>query len=338
MQKEGAAPTGETNVTRMRTEIYHVIEGLHLKRVLTEKIIRSALSYEPREGDVFIVSYPKSGSTWLQHVAQAVLKIGAGLEAPELNPTADSSQKLKAMPFLELVGAEGAHNMPRPGAIRTHLPFHKQPFSPLAKYVFIARNPYDTCVSFYYHAKRLPAYFFEDGTFDEFFDMFVEGKVDYGDYFDHLHSWYEHRSDTNVLFLTYEDLKKDTEGWIVKLADFFGNKDYAKRLRESPELVKQVQLMTSFEVMKVMNSKERKLTMAVTNMSHEAREDFMKAAKETFGDVFAKPATGEVVRKGIVGDWKSHFSKEQVKVMKELIEKKTRGSDVMNLWNDVDLP
>lgn len=338
MHKEGIAAAGGRNVTRMQREIYHVVEGLHVKRVLTEKIIRSALSYEPREGDVFIVSYPKCGSTWLQHMAQAVLKIGAGLEAPELSPTADNIQKLKAMPVLEFVGAEGARNMQRPGAIRTHLPFHKLPYSPLAKYVFIARNPYDTCVSFYYHAKRLPAYFFEDGTFDAFFDMFVEGKVDFGDYFDHLHSWYEHRDDPNVLFITYEELKKDTEGMILNLADFFGNKEYGKRFREHPELVKQVQQMTSFEAMKAMNSKEQNLTMAVPSMPQEAREEFMKAAKENFGDVFDKPAKGDFVRKGIVGDWESHFSKEQIERMKALIEKKTRGSCIMNLWNDLDLP
>ncbi|KAG0443395.1 hypothetical protein HPB47_014967 [Ixodes persulcatus] len=103
--------------------------------------------------------------------------------------------------------------MARPGAIKTHMPFQLQPYSKDTKYLYIARNPYDCCVSFFYHTKGLPRYNFADGTFDEFFEMFIEGKVDTGDYFDNLLSWYEHRNDPNVLFLTYEDLKKDTAAW-----------------------------------------------------------------------------------------------------------------------------
>lgn len=135
-----------------RPDVYHVVEGLHVKRVFVEPIIRSALSYAPQDGDVFVVSYPKCGSTWLHYLAQAVLKIGAGLEAPELDVTAGADQ-WKAMPFLEIAGAEGARAVPRPGAIKTHLPFQKLPYSPGAKYVYIARNPYDCCVSFYHHTK-----------------------------------------------------------------------------------------------------------------------------------------------------------------------------------------
>lgn len=338
MQKAGTAASGDKAVPGTRRDVYHVVEGIHLNRLFTEKNIRSALSYEPREGDVFIVSYPKCGSTWLQHVVQAVLKIGSGLEAPELDPNATGGDNWKAMPFLEFGGAEGARSMPRPGAIRTHLPFHKMPFSPLAKYVFITRNPYDTCVSYYHHTKRLPTYLFEDGTFDELFDMFVQGNVDFGDYFDHLLSWYAHRNDPNVLFITYEELKKDTAGWIVKMADFFGSAEYGTRFREHPELVKKVQDMTSIDAMKAIKSKFKYSREILQSLPKEALEDLMKTAKDTFGDVWDKPGKGEFVRKGIVGDWKSYFSQEQVKRMKALIEKKTRGTDVMELWKDVDLP
>lgn len=34
-----------------------------------------------------------------------------------------------------------------------------------------------------------------DGTFDEFFELFISGNTDYGDYFDHLLGWYAHRWD-----------------------------------------------------------------------------------------------------------------------------------------------
>ncbi|KAK8785125.1 hypothetical protein V5799_008512 [Amblyomma americanum] len=66
----------------------------------------------------------------------------------------------------------------------------------------------------------MPWHRFAEGTFYELFDMFIEGKVDYGDYFDHLIAWYPRRDATNVLFLTCEELKKNTTAWVFRIADF----------------------------------------------------------------------------------------------------------------------
>ncbi|KAL1468730.1 hypothetical protein MTO96_025219 [Rhipicephalus appendiculatus] len=57
--------------------------------------------------------------------------------------------------YLDFVGAEGVHSTPRPACLKTHLPFGKLPYSPEAKYIYITRNPYDCCVSFYYHTRSL---------------------------------------------------------------------------------------------------------------------------------------------------------------------------------------
>ncbi|KAK8757460.1 hypothetical protein V5799_004911 [Amblyomma americanum] len=312
-------------------EVYHEVMGLHLSRIFTERNIRSALSYEPQDGDVFVVSYPKCGSTWLQNIAQAVLNVDDHKEASE-------EGSLKLLTFLELVGAEGARAMPRPGAIKTHLPFSKHPYSEKAKYVYIARNPYDCCVSFYHHTKRLPTYRFQDGTFDQFFDMFVEGKVDFGDYFDNLLSWYEHRDDPNVLFVTYEELKKDTSGWVLKLADFFGKEQFGDKMKRNPALVAKVIESTNVEKMKAINSKLRNWKETVNSMPADARADLMKTMNDSFGDVWNKDGNGEFVRKGVVGDWKNYFSVEQIARLKARIELKTQGSDVMSLWTGVGLP
>ncbi|KAH7940485.1 hypothetical protein HPB49_000484 [Dermacentor silvarum] len=44
------------------------------------------------------------------------------------------------------------------------------------------------------------------------------------------------------------------------------------------------------------------------------------------------------VRKGVVGDWRAHFTKAQIRKTKSWIARKTEGSDVMRLWKDLDLP
>ncbi|XP_075538229.1 sulfotransferase ssu-1-like [Dermacentor variabilis] len=309
--------------------VYRDFEGLYLSNTFTDRNMRSALSYKPLDGDVFVVSYPKCGTTWMQYIVYGIFRDGV--------PPANLMEFMSMTPFLELVGAESAQAMPRPNAIKTHLPFNKQPYSAKAKYVYITRNPYDCCVSFYYHTRNMPMYCFENGTFDQFFDMFVEGKVDYGDYFDHLLSWYEHRGDSNVLFVTYEDLKKDTRGWVLKIADFLA-KEYGDKLRQSPDIFERIMATTSVDSMKKINAEMNNWGKDLASVPLETLPEGMKSLVEAMGNLLDKPIKGDFVRKGIVGDWRNHFSPEQVSRMKERIALKTAGSDVMELWKDAGLP
>lgn len=308
-------------------DVYRDVSGIYLSWAFQEHIIKEVLEYKPKPGDVFVVSYPKCGTTWTQHIVYAIYNDG---KSPK-----NMDEFMLRSPFMELVGAGAAETMPRPGAIKTHLPFSKQPYSPQAKYVYVSRNPYDCCVSYYYHCKSFPTYQFADHTFDEFFDMFVEGKVEYGDYFDHQISWYDHRNDANVLFVTYEELKTEPRAGILKIADFLGD-DYGRKLREQPEMIDRVLNACSIKKMRESNEEFRKWgsktveILATTGKCLSQDEQTLEA--------LTKPITGEFVRKGIIGDWKNHFSQEQIKRMKERIALKTQNSTLMSLWKDVDLP
>lgn len=308
---------------------YRDVDGVYLNIGYPEQNVRSALSYKPLDGDLFVASYPKCGTTWMQHIVYSILRDGA---AP-----ANIMEFMSSSPFLEFMGADGARAMPRPGAIKTHLPFNKVPYSAQAKYIYVTRNPYDCCVSAYYHVKNFHSMIF-DGTFDEYFDMFVEGKVDYGNYFAHLLSWYEHRGDGNVLFLTYEDLKKDTRGCVLKIADFVDKQQYGDRLRQHPEVLDKVLDTISIESMRKLYSQLGEWAKQMASMPLEALPEAMRSAIETVKQMLSTPIKGDFVRKGIVGDWKNHFSSEQVARMKELIAARTAGSDVMDIWKDTDLP
>ncbi|XP_037501257.1 sulfotransferase ssu-1 [Rhipicephalus sanguineus] len=218
-----------------------MIEGMPWSHYFPEQCVRSALAYQPLPGDVFIVSYPKCGTTWLQYIVYNIYSGG--------DPTQNMEQFRCSIPFLERGGAERSVLKGRPGAIRTHLPFDKQLYSPQARYLYITRNPFDCCVSYYYHTKHFPAYCFEQGTFDDFFELFLTGDVEFGDYFDHLLPWYAHRSDPNVLFLTYEELKGDTAAVVVKIAGFLGD-EYAARLRREPMLLGRILEVAALKNMK----------------------------------------------------------------------------------------
>ncbi|XP_049267137.1 sulfotransferase 1B1-like [Rhipicephalus sanguineus] len=138
----------------------------------------------------------------------------------------------------------------------------------------------------------------------------VSFQLVYGDYFDHLLPWYERRGDDNVLFLTYEQMKADTRGQVLKIADFLGKTNTV-------------------------------LSFAGTRQS--CRIYSMPAAWTTSGastqdDEVEMHQSPGFIRKGVVGDWRNHFTSEQARRTKEWITRKTEGSDVMTLWKDCGLP
>ncbi|EEC10907.1 sulfotransferase, putative [Ixodes scapularis] len=313
----------------MSPQVYRYVEGLYNSVYFIDENLRSALKYRPQPNDLFIVSYPKCGTTWLQYLVYNIFTEGV--------PPQDMEEFLARSVFLEYTGAQSVEKMCRPGSIKTHFPFSRHPYSKLAKYLYIARNPYDCCVSFYYHTKSFPAYFFENGTFSEFFDMFLQGKVDNGDYFNNLLSWYDHRHDPNVLFLTYECLKRDTESWVIKIADFIG-KEYGAKLRRDADAVKKIIQMSSMETMRKVFSRSHDILDEAGLSVYKNSKNPSQPLEESVLNAMKKPMSGDYIRKGIVGDWKNHFSKEQVVRMKSWIALRTAGSDVMKLWRDEDLP
>ncbi|GFY51103.1 sulfotransferase 1C2 [Trichonephila inaurata madagascariensis] len=193
---------------------YQDVDGFKIPGFFSAEAYKSALAYKPKPDDLFIVTYPKCGTTWVQNIVASIFRDG--------RPFQSALEFFTETPFLEMAGAQAAENMKRPGAIKFHLPYHMTPQSPDAKYIFVARNPKDCCVSFYHHAEGIPGYQFEGGEFDVFFELFMNGEVEFGDYFDCVLSWYEHRNDPNVLFITYEELKKDIKSNALKIAQFIG--------------------------------------------------------------------------------------------------------------------
>lgn len=304
---------------------YRDVGGLYVSRIFSEHNVLSAISYKPVPDDVFIVGYPKSGTTWMQNIVYNIYNDGV--------PTRHLEDFLLRSPFLESLGGESAAKMPRPGAIKTHLLCYMHAFSKQAKYIHIVRNPYDCCVSFYHHTKSIPAYRFENGSFDEFFEMFLSGKCDFGDYFDHLVSWWERRNDDNVLLVTYENLKGDTRSWILKIAEFLGDA-YCDKLRRRPDILEAIVSATSVEGMKKFNSLFKKWSQCVIKLAGPKAYSM----ESCVADDLKKPMTGDFIRKGVVGDWRNHFTEDHTRRMKQRIALTMWGNQLMDLWKDVDLP
>ncbi|MDY7021672.1 MAG: sulfotransferase domain-containing protein [Cyanobacteriota bacterium] len=256
----------------------------------------SGLTYQAQASDTFIVTYPKCGTTWTQHIVWMLSHDGEALP---------SSKNINLeIPHLEEAGGDFVSSLSEPRFIKTHLTYYLTPYNPDAKYIYVARNPFDCAVSFYYHTQGFVKHYdFGDGTFDEFFECFINGEVDWGDYFDHLLPWVEHKNDQNVLFLTYESMKSDPEAAIIQIAKFLGDRYF--ETVSNPQILESILEHTSFSRM----SKDQ------SRWSSQRPED-----KTPF------------VRKGEVGDWKNHFSVSQTHRLSQKFRTRTAGTEAATLW------
>jgi peroxiredoxin len=162
----------------------------------------------PRPDDIFIVTYPRSGTTWMQMILYQLTTDGK----------MDMAHIAEHCPWFErsMHSAEGFENRPSPRTFKTHLAFHEVPKGP-GRYIYIARDGRDVAVSYYNLYRNYNGY---KGTFAEFFEQFMRGNVHYGSWFKHVGGWWKHRNDLSVLFLTYEELTRDLEGCIRRIIAF----------------------------------------------------------------------------------------------------------------------
>jgi len=258
----------------------------------------SGLSYEAQASDVFVSTYPKCGTTWMQHIVWLLADGGRPLRADQ--------RMTEAFPHLEEVGRELVERRPEPRLIKTHLGFSLTPHHPRARYIWVARNPFDCAVSFFHHTRGFVQHYdFADGTFDDFFECFIDGRVDFGSYFDHLASWGARRDAPNLLFTTFEAMRADPRGVVVEVGRFLGGAFEASV--DDPAVLERVLAHSSFASM---------------------REDQQRWSSARAAD--APP----FVRKGEVGDWESCFSSEQAHRMVAKLEACTAGTWMADLWSD----
>ncbi len=256
----------------------------------------SAQRYRASAGDVFVASYPKCGTTWAQYIVYLLENDGRPLEA--------GHRLDDAFPPLEEVGEERVRALPEPRLIKTHLPFERAPWSAEAKYVYVARNPFDCAVSFYHHTRGFVRHYdFAAGTWDTFFECFIRGEVDFGDYFDHLTSWWPKRAEPNLLFLTFEQMRASPADAVRSIARLLGGR--AERLARDPRALDAVVHASGFD---------------------EMRRDQQRWSSARPADM---PA---FVRKGVVGDWRQYFSAAQARRLSEKLRVRSAGTTITALW------
>ncbi|KAL3076341.1 hypothetical protein niasHS_013612 [Heterodera schachtii] len=286
-----------------------LIDGEVWPPVFLPENVRSAKKMVPLGTDVFVCTYPKCGTTWIQHICSQLLynnEYGPG-QGKELCFTS---------PMIERLGAEFCDSLKYPRLLKTHFSWANLPKRHLQqsatttngtaqpKYIFAVRNPKDCCVSYFHHNRNFKIYEWAHGKFDDFFELFLEGRLmAFGDYFEHLLSWLPHLSDANVLFLKYEDMLNDLEGSVRKIGHFLGG--HAEKLVNDQQTLSSIVAESRLEAMQ--RDQQRWFPGTALN-----------------GESF--------VRKGTSRDWKNYMSKEQSDRMDGAFRQKLAGTVAENWW------
>ncbi|XP_063964767.1 sulfotransferase 1C2A-like [Lytechinus pictus] len=200
-----------------------------------------------------------------------------------------------------------AEKMPSPRMLKSHchspfLPADIGTDDPKAKVIYVARNPKDTAVSMYHfcnYVPNLPSY----ESWDVFFEEFLADRAPEGSWFENVLPWWRKRNHPNVLFLKYEDMKKDLPGAVRQIAEFMG-------ISLSDDVIAKIAEASTFKAMK-------------NNPSSNPDTMIMKGIEQAGME---KPKDKSFMRKGVVGDWKNYFTDDQNKRFDELYEKQMAGS------------
>ncbi|XP_050678568.1 luciferin sulfotransferase-like [Leptidea sinapis] len=164
--------------------------------------------------------------------------------------------------------------------------------------VYIAREPRDVVVSYYYHNK-LTRFINDEPDFKSFWNLFKDSEVIWSPFFPHVQEAWEKRNNPNLLFLFYEDLLKDLRGNVQRVAEFFGKSLTSEQLNELSEHL----TFDNFKKNKAVNL-----------------EGMNKIG------VFTKD--GAFIRQGKSGTWRDHFDPEMTLEADRWISENLQNTDL----------
>ncbi|KFR04932.1 Sulfotransferase 1C1, partial [Opisthocomus hoazin] len=254
--------------------------------------------FKARPDDLLIAAYAKAGTTWTQEIVDMIQQNGdvekcRRATTYKRHPFLEWS--MEASPTLSYSGLELAEAMPFPRTIKTHLPVQLLPpsfWEQNCKIIYVARNAKDNLVS-YYHFHRMNKAMPDPGTWEEFMEKFMTGKVLWGSWYDHVKGWWKAKDNHRILYLFYEDMKENPKQEIQKILKFL-EKDV------NQEVLNKILDNTSFEIMK---------ENPMTNYT----KDFVEVMDHS---------VSPFMRKGVVGDWKNYFTVAQNEKFDEDYKKK----------------
>ncbi len=231
-----------------------------------------------RPEDLFLASYPRSGSVWMRFILVEMLSGDATFTAVSSNA-----------PY---VGRHGTAPSIAPGGGRV-IKTHELYRSPYRRAIHLVRDPRDVCISYFHYLQRIGKITIGEGddldaSFDHHVNAFLAGRVDaHSTWQGHLLSWWQADKEgrCDILRVAYEDLRADPPVEIMRIADWMGRPIDDANARSIAD-------RCSFERMR--------------HAEHDARQN----DPTVFGKVAIRSGM-PLVREGRAGGWRERLTTDQ---------------------------
>jgi hypothetical protein len=196
----------------------------HFREYLVKKSFGRLMPDHPLHDDLYIVSFPKSGTTWLNFLmANVHLKMSGSSQQVTFYNIDDF------IPDIEQVRCIKENILPFPGhrVIKSHAEFN--PF--YQKIIYLVRDPRDVMVSYYWFLKKL-------GSFQEDISQLIRSQT-YGiaAWCRHVQDWVEKTPvSSRIEFIRYEDMKADIFKVLSRIYTLIGHQIPTPVLEQAIEL------------------------------------------------------------------------------------------------------
>lgn len=179
--------------------------GKYLTTIIRKRKSRSC-PWRIYPDDVYLVSFPRSGNTWVRKMIAKLMNPNLDLTREDFEPYVPDLYR----------NPEDLKSVPRPRVIKSHESY--VPHYP--KVVYLYRDGRDCLASWYIYQMCLHDY---QGTFEEFVLRSLKGSIGpYGSWHEHVRSWILTPRDTPILEIRYEGLCEDPNKELRRIANFIG--------------------------------------------------------------------------------------------------------------------
>jgi estrone sulfotransferase len=254
--------------------IYH-----RLKKEFSEARLRKTFMHSLRESDIFIVTYPRSGTTWLGFMLANLLKG----KTDELLTLRESSFGK----YVPTVGPEPKGNvvskfamLPDPRYFRTHSLFNAS----FPNVIYLLRDPRDVMVSYFHFCKLTNPDF--NLAMKEFIireDFMICG------WDVHVSGWLLENTPKSLLMVKYEEILSDAVTVLRKIADYSKlecQESDLIRVSSASEFGKMRSLENKFGVDRVKDYSEKFIRRGESGVwRDELDEECLETIEKKFGSV-----------------------------------------------------
>jgi hypothetical protein len=203
---------------KVNANLHNVLITARMKKIMKD--------FGERDSDVYVVSYPKSGTTLMQMILYQLTTDGS----MDFNHLYDVSPWCRFSAFFK-------REMPSVGKrriIKTHDDYDMLAQVKKGKFIFIMRDYLDAVSSLHQHIKD---YSNPVANFAELSDRKMK------EWFAYNTEWIQNKNNLDILFVNYEDVVEDKMKVVFKIAGFLG-------IDINDKIMQRVLHRTSLEFMK----------------------------------------------------------------------------------------